>query len=179
MGDSVMSFIGSIGDLFAGLGDVGKLIGEGKFMDAFLKLGESLSKFFLDAINNLFTFGAKLFGMEFAEGETIFSKIADGFRNIITDITNWLGGIGDSVLNFVTDLSLFKFITDFVNGIITDFKTIFSSETTLSEKISAAFSAITSYIFAPLNAAINIFKDIFNLGEPEESFSIQEFIGGV
>ena len=80
-----MSFIGSIGDLFAGLGDVGKLIGEGKFMDAFLKLGESLGKFFLDSINNLFTFGAKLFGMEFAEGETIFSKIADGFRNIITD----------------------------------------------------------------------------------------------
>lgn len=179
LGDSVMSFIGSIGDLFAGLGDVGKLIGEGKFMDAFLKLGETLGKFFLDSVNNLFTLGAKLFGMEFAEGETIFSKIADGFRNIITDITNWLGGIGDSILNFVTDLSLFKFITDFVNGMIADFKTIFSSETTLSEKISAAFSAITSYIFAPLNAAINIFKDIFNLGDPEEPFSIQDFIGGV
>ena len=113
LGDSVLKLIEDVGKFFGGLGEAGKMIREGDYSGAAMKVVTSVGTLVKDLADNILTLGLKLFGVEFAEGETAFGKIGDFFSNMITDITNFVNTTIDDITNYFRET--FDSVVDFLD----------------------------------------------------------------
>lgn len=113
LGDSVLKLIEDVGKFFGGLGEAGKMIREGDYSGAAMKVVTSVGTLVKDLADNILTLGLKLFGVEFAEGETAFGKIGDFFSNMITDITNFVNTTIDDITNYFRET--FNSVVDFLD----------------------------------------------------------------
>lgn len=101
LGDSVLSLIEDIGKFFGGLGEAGKMIKEGDYSGAAMKVVTSIGTLVADTMDNILTFGAKLFGVEFAEGESVFTKVGKFASDTVDDVTNYFKEAFNSVVDFL------------------------------------------------------------------------------
>lgn len=88
LGDTFTRFIDDITDFFSGIGEVGKLIGEGDYLGAAKKAVEAIGEFLFNTIDNLLTLGADLIGIDLG-GETVFGAIGNWFTDLGSTVSNW------------------------------------------------------------------------------------------
>lgn len=184
LGETFTRFINDITDFFSGLGEVGKLIGEGDYLGAAKKAVEAIGKFLVNSIDNLLTLGADLVGIDL-EGETAFGAIGNWFTDLSAKISTWFkeniydsetGKIfGSDLPEKLFEFNMFQTIKQPIDDVIDTIEQIFSGDFSM-ETLLKGGKAFLDLVYAPLNLAINAIKDIFKWGDPEEPFRLSKFI---
>ena len=117
--------------------------------------------------------------------KNVTSSVFESFPTF-EQVTNSITETGASIKNNFENFTGIEVPTfDNVGGIITNtvgdavgsVESIFSGDFSL-ETFGTLFGSLTDIVYAPVNLAVNAVKDIFSLGDPEEPFSLSEFISG-
>ena len=161
--DEGLSFIfkqfETIGNLFSGIGDAITLFKEGKILEGISTLVGSLGTFFKDTVDNLITgvynLFAGLFGLE--KTDSVFGSISKFFSDTWTSIKT--------------------FFTDLYNGVVGIFTDPVGTLTSLWNGLVGE-GGLIDIIFTPIDAAIAWIQGLFGWGDPDEPFSLLEFVKG-
>ena len=73
------------------------------------------------------------------------------------------------------DFALFKFVKETIGTIIDSVKAIFSGDFS-AQTFLDLFGSVFDIITWPINAGINLIKDIFGFGDPDEPFRLSDFV---
>ena len=149
----------TIGNLFSGIGDAITLFKEGKILEGISTLVGSLGTFFKDTVDNLITgvynlFGG-LFGLE--KTDSVFGEISKFFSDTWTSIKT--------------------FFTDLYNGVVGIFTDPVGTLTNLWNGLVGG-GGLIDILFYPVDKAIAWVKGLFGWGDPDEPFSLTEFVQG-
>lgn len=149
----------TIGNLFSGIGDAITLFKEGKILEGISTLVGSLGTFFKDTVDNLITgvynlFGG-LFGLE--KTDSVFGEISKFFSDTWTSIKT--------------------FFTDLYNGVVGIFADPVGTLTNLWNGLVGE-GGLIDILFYPVDKAIAWVKGLFGWGDPDEPFSLTEFVQG-
>ena len=161
--DEGLSFIfkqfETIGNLFSGIGDAITLFKEGKILEGISTLVGSLGTFFKDTVDNLITgvynLFAGLFGLE--KTDSVFGSISKFFSDTWTSIKT--------------------FFTDLYNGVVGIFTDPVGTLTTLWNGL-VGDGGLIDIIYYPIDKAIAWIQGLFGWGDPDEPFSLAEFVKG-
>ena len=185
--------------LFDGIGEAITKFKEGDILGGITGLIGSLGTFFMDTIDNLitgvFNLFAGLFGLEGTDSVfgSIGKFISDTWNSItgfFTDLYNasveLFTGFIDSVIGGVKDIfalgedlfgdfALFQFVKQTVGDVIKSIKALFSGDFSLQTFLDL-FGSVFDIITYPISAGINLIKDIFKFGDPNEPFRLSDFV---
>jgi len=185
--------------LFDGIGEAITKFKEGDILGGITGLIGSLGTFFMDTIDNLitgvFNLFAGLFGLEGTD--SVFGSIGkfindtwNSITGFFTDLYNasveLFTGFIDSVIEGVKgifalgedlfgDFAMFQFVKQTVGDVIDSIKAIFSGDFSAQTFIDL-FGSVFDIITWPINAGINLIKDIFGFGDPDEPFRLSDFV---
>ena len=145
----------------------------GGISNFFTNLKDSVVNFFTDAYNT-----AKQTVSDIGESiKNYFTEIYTGIVSFFTDAYN-------NIIQFITNLNLFKYVKEVVTDLFEGIKGIFAGDFS-SENFLKIFGSLFDIAFTSINLAINAIKDIFGFGKDDsdfgmnEPFRLSEFIGGV
>ena len=149
----------TIGNLFSGIGDAITLFKEGKILEGISTLVGSLGTFFKDTVDNLITgvynlFGG-LFGLE--KTDSVFGEISKFFSDTWTSIKTFFTNLYNGVVGIFTDPV--GTLTNLWNGLV-------------------GGGGLIDILFYPVDKAIAWVKGLFGWGDPDEPFSLTEFVQG-
>ena len=185
--------------LFDGIGEAITKFKEGDILGGITGLIGSLGTFFMDTIDNLitgvFNLFAGLFGLEGTD--SVFGSIGkfindtwNSITGFFTDLYNasveLFTGFIDSVIGGVKDIfalggdlfgdfALFQFVKQTVGDVIKSIKALFSGDFSLQTFLDL-FGSVFDIITYPISAGINLIKDIFKFGDPNEPFRLSDFV---
>lgn len=99
---------------------------------------------------------------------------ATALFNIIASIFGFdeTESIAGSIGKFFTDI--YDTVVGFFTGIFDYFRNIFAFD-----EEGFSFANLFDIIYAPVNIAVNLIKDLFSIGDPDVPFKFSEFIGGI
>ena len=107
---------------------------------------------------------------------SFFFLISETFTNIKETISNFFTDIYDKVVTTISGVftGITSFISEKITAVIDYLKGIFGFD---GEGFT--FASLFDIVYAPVNLAVNLIKDIFSLGDPDTPFRLSEFIGGI
>jgi len=105
------------------------------------------------------------------------TKIKNVVSNLGETIGNFFSGIKDKVLGIFGDFMVFQFVQDTFDQLFTTIKALFGGDFSL-ENFTALFGSLLDIVYMPLNLIVNTVKDMFSIGDPNEPFSLSNFIFG-
>ena len=185
--------------LFDGIGEAITKFQEGDILGGITTLIGSLGSFFINTIDNLITgvynLFAGLFGLE--STDSVFGSISkfindtwNSITGFFTDLYNasvklfseFIDSVVGSVKNIFAigedlfgDFALFQFVKQTVGDVIKSIKALFSGDFSLQTFLDL-FGSVYDLITAPISAGINLIRDIFGFGDPNEPFRLSDFV---
>lgn len=162
--DGIVKAWESIKGLFSGLKESFALFGEGKWVEGITKFFSTIGTFLVETLDNIIT--------------TIYNSIAavfgfEGTDSVVGSIMNFFTDIYDKVVSTISNAftSITTFISEKITAVVDYLKGIFGFD-----EEGFTFANLFDIVYAPVNLAINLIKDIFGFGSPDEPFRLSEFI---
>ena len=203
--DIALILFNALGGVFDAIGTlIDDLFGEDADT-SFIGIFKSINKYVLSILDTvgtaIFNIIARIFGMEGTEsiGAAIgnfFTSIYDSVVNFFTvtipaavdqaisfltqikdKIVGIFTGLWTEVQNLFGDFAVFQFVQDTFGQLFSSIKAIFSGDFSL-ENFTALFGSLMDIVYMPLNLIVNTVKDMFSIGDPNEPFSLSDFIFG-
>ena len=138
-------------------------------------IGTRIGSFFKDIWNGVINF---LVEWNTVTLPNIITNVKNELFKIKDKIVSIFTGLWDSVRNLFGDWNIFKFVDETFGQLFTSIKKVFGGDFSL-ENITAIAKSLIDILYWPINAAINLVKDIFKWGDPDKPFRLSEFILGV
>ena len=156
----------------------------GFFVGVYTSVVEKISAFFTDLKNSVTGFFTDAYNTAKKTVSDIGESIKNYFREIYTGIVSFFTDAYNNIIQFITNLNLFKYVKEVVTDLFEGIKGIFAGDFS-SENFLKIFGSLFDIAFTSINLAINAIKDIFGFGKDDsdfgmnEPFRLSEFIGGV
>ena len=165
---SIGKFIGSLLDaaLTGMFNIIGRIFGMGPTDSIFGEIG----KFFTDIYNSVVNFFTVTIPAAIASAISFLTQIKDKVVGIFT-------GLWTEVQNLFGDFAVFQFVQDTFGRLFSSIKAIFSGDFSL-ENFTKLFGSLMDIVYMPINLIVNTVKDMFSIGDPNEPFSLSNFIFG-
>ena len=199
--DSFVKYWEDLKEAFKGMVDGIMMIFDGDVLGGITKIFTSLGEYFVSTLDNLstllFNTIAVIFGFEGTD--SVGGSITKFFNDLYDNITGFFVGIYDGTVNlfnekkdqlleFLSSFAVFTFLTDTFKNVIDTVKSIFSGDFSLANFKKLIFGGVTSegkavgglmdLIYYPINVAVNVIKDIFKFGDPDQPFVLSDFLFG-
>ena len=165
---SIGKFAGSLLD--AALTGVFNIIGRIFGMDPTDSVFGAIGKFFTDMYDAVVNFFTVTIPAAIAQAISFLMQIKDKVVGIFT-------GLWTEVQNLFGDFAVFQFVQDTFGQLFSSIKAIFSGDFSF-ENFTALFGSLMDIVYMPINLIVNTVKDMFGIGDPNEPFSLSDFIFG-
>ena len=199
--DSFVKYWEDLKEAFKGMVDGIMMIFDGDVLGGITKIFTSLGEYFVSTLDNLSTllFNTIAVIFRFEGTDSVGGSITKFFNDLYDNITGFFVGIYDGTVNlfnekkdqlleFLSSFAVFTFLTDTFKNVIDTVKSIFSGDFSLANFKKLIFGGVTSegkavgglmdLIYYPINVAVNVIKDIFKFGDPDQPFVLSDFLFG-
>jgi len=133
-------------------------------------IGARIGSFFKDIWSGVTNFFTETVPQLLSDAKNELFKIKDKILSIFT-------GLWDSVRNLFGNWNIFKFVDETFGELFTAIKKVFGGDFSL-KNLTAIAKSLIDILYWPINAAINLVKDIFKWGDPDKPFKLSEFLFG-
>ena len=165
--------------LFSDLKESFALFGEGKWVEGIIKFFASIGTFLIESLDvgatALFNAIGAVFGFEGTD--SVFGSIGKFFTDMYDTVVEFVSNAYNSLVELITNSMIFKFFQETFQDIIDSIKAIFSGEDII-KNLGKLAGSLYDIVLYPINVAINLIKDIFGFGSPDEPFRLSKFIFG-